>query len=226
MARIARVLNNTPRPIRQADSPRARKSVLAPKIYDPIKFPQAAHVLCKEHGFTKAQLAEVFGVTVQTLQGWINRYDEFQAAVLCGMDEFDSNVVERKLLERATGYEYQERVISVTHDKAGNPHQNETISIKKQPADVKAATFWLTNRRKERWKQESSVNTIVSGVAHTDRSLKITADLSKMDINQLRALRDMIQVQSTNEIHPTDIANNDITHLLEHAKNIVDAEII
>jgi transcriptional regulator with XRE-family HTH domain len=220
MGRIARVQHNIPKPIRQVEELPVRK--VYEKTYDPVKFPQAAHVLCKEHGFTKAQLAEVFGVPVATLQGWINKYDEFQAAVLCGMDEFDSNVVERKLLQRATGYEYEEKTISEGFDRQGNRVETVTRSIKQQAPDVKAATFWLTNRRKNRWKQESQVNNVVSGgvTAHTDRTLKITADLSKMDVHQLKALRDMIQVQSTNEVHPADIENNDITHLIEYAHTI------
>jgi hypothetical protein len=133
-------------------------------------------------------------------------------------------VVERKLLQRATGYEYEEKTITEGFDKFGNPIETVTRSIKQQAPDVKAATFWLTNRRKNRWKQESQVNNVVSGgvTAHTDRTLKITADLSKMDVNQLKALRDMIHVQSTNEVHPADIENNDITHLIEYGHNIAD----
>lgn len=227
MARLARnIINNVgaTRPMRSAT--RYTKS-LAQKVYDPIRFPQVAHVLCKEHGFTDKQLADVFGVMESTIREWINKYDEFAAAISTGKDHFDSNVVERKLLERATGYEYQEETISVVHDKFGNPHENITISKRKQPADIKAATFWLTNRRKDRWKQESSVNTVVSGgVTNTDRTLKITADLSKMDITQLRALRDMIAVQKTTEACTQDIENHNIQPLLEYARNISNAQII
>lgn len=226
MARVARaVINNigARQPMRSATR-YTRHAVQ--KVYDPIRFPQAAHVLCKEHGFTNKQLADVFGVQEGTIREWTNKYDEFHAAISTGMDHFDSNKVEKALLSRALGYEYEEKVINQGYDKFGNPTETVTIQKKQQAPDVKAATFWLTNRQKDRWKQESSVNTVVSGaVTHTDRTLKITADLSKMDINQLRALRDMIAVQKTTEACTQDIESHNIQPLLEYARNISDAQL-
>ncbi|MBE6400073.1 MAG: hypothetical protein E7041_08040 [Lentisphaerae bacterium] len=63
-------------------------------------------------------------------------------------DEKLDALVEDALLRRATGYE----------DAAGKP----------VPPDVRAAMYWLENRRPDRWKRRRSPETDAAGITLSD----------------------------------------------------------
>lgn len=191
-----------------------------PHIYDPISMPHTAKVLCAEYGFTSDQLAKVFGVAKVTVETWKAKFPEFKIAVREGMDSFDGIKVESTLLKLALGYEYDEQMMM----------KGQTIvTTKTAHPNVKALMFWLTNRQPDRWKNVTTVNAKVEGsVEHTDRSLKITADLSKMNTEQLKALRNMVAQQEgqASELNMIESPQIHIDKLLEHGRNISDAELI
>jgi len=123
-----------------------------PQLYDAARLPRIAYILSKEHGFTLKQLARVFNVALITVKTWMQKHAEFYAAVKLGRDFFDSEVVEKTLLKRATGYEYEEVQIKSGFDKNGGPTTETTIFTRYEPPNLIAATFWLTNRQPEQWK--------------------------------------------------------------------------
>ena len=73
----------------------------------------------------------------------------------------------------------------------------------------------------------STVNAnINSKTEHTERTLQVTADLSTMDSNQLRSLRDLLSTQK--EASPLDIENKQegtlLLEMLNSAREIIEAE--
>jgi DNA-binding transcriptional regulator YiaG len=229
MARLARKQTIQPKSDTERKAiPRRKNPTGLHKVYDPIRFPTAANVLCKEHGFNKTQLAEVFGVTTSVISNWTDKHEEFRVAVKDGLDKFETEKIERTLVQLALGFEYDETTVIDGFDKLGRPAQTVSVTTKKALPNIKAIQLWLVNRDKARWKLESHV-TATSNIntTHTDKTLKITADLSKMDVTQLKALRDMIQVQNTLEVKSEDIEANDIQALLTHAHtNVVNAQMV
>lgn len=200
-------------------------------IYDNDRFPYIAEVLCRNYGLTQAGIAPIFGVSVKAIEKWIQQYPDFKAAMVKGRDDFDSVKVEQTLLKRALGYKYTETTTkTVTLKRRSDegmvyvPAVETTITHKELPADVKAIMFWLTNRNSERWKMVTTVNAnIKSNTEHTERKLSVTADLSKMDSVQLRALRDMIEVQGKNAPQIEAEGNhNEMLQLLETAQSFIE----
>jgi hypothetical protein len=96
-------------------------------------------------GATDEDLADFFGVSVQTVHTWSERHPEFLEARKRGKDDADANVAER-LYQRATGYTHPEEKI---FQYEGRPIRVETL--KHYPPDTPAAIYWLNNRQRGRW---------------------------------------------------------------------------
>jgi len=115
-------------------------------IYDP-EFVSMAQVAC-ENGFTDLKLARLFRVSKSLINNWKKDHPEFLAAIKTGKDKYDTENVETSLLKRALGYSYEETTKELDEDG----EMEITRKIKKHIAgDVKAQTFWLRNRNRERW---------------------------------------------------------------------------
>lgn len=104
---------------------------------------------------TDEQIAQLFGVSEQTVKNWYGQYPEFLASVKKAKAISDDKV-ERSLFERATGYSAPD--VHITSDKEGGV--TVTPIIKHYPPDVVACIFWLKNRRGDRWrdKQEHQID--------------------------------------------------------------------
>jgi hypothetical protein len=168
-----------------------------PAVYDPVRFPHIANVLCKERGFTSEELARVFGVGKKTVDMWMRTHEEFRDAVRQGKFEFDTQHVEQALLKRALGYTVAERTTKSIYlrekDDAGKvvkiPAKEVSVVEKIVLPDIKAITFWLTNRRPEDWKMTVNVK---GEQTITNTQISVSADLDNMNEEQLIALRDMV----------------------------------
>lgn len=225
---------NVPSHTRHSDiRPPAVSPKGAPPIYDPIRFPHMANVLCKEYGFNTLQMGEVFGVSKKTVESWLVKHPEFKVAVKSGRDAFDSCKVESALLKIALGYEYEERSVKTISvrgsDSEGKtirvPAKETTITTKMLPPNAKAIAFWLTNRDRERWKMESTVKAeITSNTTHTENTLSVTADLTKMDSNQLRALRELVSTQTRETIEVNKVEEIPMFDVISRANAIREAE--
>lgn len=120
-----------------------------PSKYKP-EFPQQAAKLCKL-GATDKDIAEFFGVHVDTVMEWKAVHPEFSEALKQGKAETDAQV-ERRLFERAMGYEHPEVDIRVI---GGEVVQTPIRKI--YPPDTTAAIFWLKNRKPEQWRETKAV---------------------------------------------------------------------
>jgi len=100
---------------------------------------------------TDEDIADLFGVSEQTVKNWYKQYPEFLASVKRAKAVSDDKV-ERSLFERATGYSVPD--VHITGKGTKIP------IIKHYPPDVVACIFWLKNRRGEQWrdKQELTVD--------------------------------------------------------------------
>jgi hypothetical protein len=204
----------------------------APAIYDNTRFPHIAKVLCKEYGFTTIQLGKVFGVSSKTVESWLVKHKDFKDAVIEGRDEFDSVKVENALLKIALGYEYQEKSVKTVQcrskDSEGNPirvpAKEVTVTTKQFAPNAKAISFWLTNRQRDRWQMVSTVNAnINSKTEHTERSLQLTADLSNMNSEQLRALRGMISSQKPEDAEILDSGQGTLLlEMLDKGREVIE----
>jgi len=132
-----------------------------------VEFIEQARVACFEWGAIDAQLGKLFGVTRKTIITWKRQFPDFAKAVQEGKDHFDSNNVEKALLNRALGYDYYE----VTEEAAreadpltGQTQMVVTKRVKKHvPADIGAASIWLFNRHPDRWKNPKHQIDIAGG---------------------------------------------------------------
>jgi hypothetical protein len=190
-----------------------------PPIYDPVRFPHITKTLCAQYGFTNKQLAPVFGVSIHTINDWMKLHPELREAAWAGKDEFDGERVENALLKRALGYEYTEVTKTRIHLKGKDaegkdirvPAERISTVVKELPPDPKSAMFWLVNRRRERWKLESTVNAKVDGkIEHNHSGTVVTAQLENLDSKQLLALKEMILLQQKNEQTPLQIGHDAI----------------
>lgn len=117
-----------------------------PSKYKP-EYAQQAFKLCLL-GATDKQMADIFGVTVSTLNLWKLEHDEFSEALKNGKDRADAEVASR-LYSRALGYSHPDVKIL--------QYEGEPIIVpitKYYPPDTTAAIFWLKNRQKANWRDK------------------------------------------------------------------------
>ena len=111
-----------------------------------------AYRLCRNHGYTDAQLADVLGVGSTTLYNWKNKHGEFREALRRGKDEYDSEHVESALLKRAKGF-VRKRVTKRTYKRGGHEYTDTQESMEEVAGSVRAQETWLFNRNPERWRR-------------------------------------------------------------------------
>jgi hypothetical protein len=113
------------------------------------EFAEQAYRLCLA-GTTNPDLAECFEVDRSTVDKWLQRLPEFAQAVRRGRAIADGEVA-HKLYARATGYTYETTKVVL--------HNGEPVSVHHTvhcPPDVRAATFWLRNRRPHQWSEQAA----------------------------------------------------------------------
>lgn len=168
-------------------------------VYDPVRTPYIAGEIVKTYGARISTLAKIFGVTEKTIISWRDAHPEFKEAVKAGRDEHNADKVEDALLKRALGYTFKEKQQKSTYIRYKEdrnlpainvPAKEVTIIEKEVPPDVKAAMYFLNNRRGKRWSNVSNVNVQSE---HKVASVAMKADLSKMNAEQLRTLRQLVQ---------------------------------
>jgi hypothetical protein len=117
-----------------------------PSKYSPEILRQAP--ILAEKGFTDEEMAQVWGVNVDSVYEWKKVHPEFSEALKGGKEQADSRV-ERSLFERATGYSHPDTHIS-------NYQGDVTVTpiVKHYAPDTVAAIFWLKNRRPAEWREK------------------------------------------------------------------------
>lgn len=131
----------------------------APKLGRPTaykaEYAQQAEVACKA-GFTDKELADLFGVSTQTLNAWKKQHPAFLDAIKTGKEEADERV-QRSLYHRAVGYSFDS--VKIFPPKVWNDGEEVKFGepvvvpyVEHVPPDTTACIFWLKNRRKTEWR--------------------------------------------------------------------------
>lgn len=133
-----------------ADEPRPPKR--APYVFDPMSVDAKYYPACVEQakvasrmGATDADLAELFGVSVNTIFQWRCIHKEFADACKVGKAAAD-NRVEQALYHRAIGYAHD--AVKILQ------HEGEPVLVpytEHYPPDTVACIFWLRNRKRKQW---------------------------------------------------------------------------
>lgn len=105
-----------------------------------------------EKGFTDAEVADFFDVSLRTYLYWKEKKPEFKSLLLEWKEEADKQV-ERSLWERANGYSHREDKIFCS---SGEIISEETV--KHYPPDTTACIFWLKNRHPKKWKDRKDLD--------------------------------------------------------------------
>ena len=127
-------------------------------------------------GLSKEQVCENLGISVQSFDNYMKRYEEFADAVDKGREEVEIHI-ENALVKRALGYSYKE----VTRERklVRNPDTGEeeyklvvTKSVTKHVMpDVGACQYYLEHRAPKRWERVPS--------AYID-SVQVNADIKSI----------------------------------------------
>jgi hypothetical protein len=104
-------------------------------------------------GATRGDLADRFGVTINTITAWQLEHQEFSDSCKQGRDAADERV-EQSFYERAVGYTYDGEKVFVVQGEVVRAPTKEHV-----PPDPRAAEFWLRNRRPDRWKDAKQLET-------------------------------------------------------------------
>lgn len=102
-------------------------------------------------GLTDKEIAERIGVARQTLYDWQGRYADIADAMRSGR-EVINYAVEDCLIKRVTGYDAVET--RTEYDPEGNVVR-EIQQVRHVPPDTGAIEFWLKNRMRERYHDQS-----------------------------------------------------------------------
>jgi hypothetical protein len=99
-------------------------------------------------GAIDRDLAEFFGVSEKTINNWKYEHSEFLQSIKGAKQDLDVQV-ERRLFERAIGFQHPELYIA--------QYQGRVITkeiVKQYPPEVAAMIFWLKNRQPDRWREK------------------------------------------------------------------------
>lgn len=122
-----------------------------PSKYDP-SYPKIAANLCRTFGAIDEQLADFFGVNVDSIYEWKKNYPEFSEAI-ASAKEFSNFEIEKSLYHRAKGYSHPAvKIMQFEGQPIKVPYTEH------YPPDVKACELWLTNRDSKRWKAKQEVD--------------------------------------------------------------------
>ena len=122
-----------------------------------VSYPEVAFKLCLLFGATDERLAEFFGISKTALYNWKRRYSAFREAMTEGKALADANVAQ-SLYMSAIGFERDEIDLKVVSLGEGQGSVVEKVPVKRYyPPNIKAATFWLTNRQPQLWRDKVEI---------------------------------------------------------------------
>ena len=102
-------------------------------------------------GATDAEIADVFGVGVTTLNRWKKAHVEFADALKKGKTISDARVVEA-LYHRAVGYSHDAvKIMQFQGTPVVVPYTEH------YPPDTTACIFWLKNRQPQEWRDKQQI---------------------------------------------------------------------
>lgn len=115
------------------------------------EFSKQAEKFCKL-GATDLELADFFGVTINTIGNWKSQFPEFLGALKLGKDAADDRV-ESSLYQKAIGYTFESEKVFQFQGDIVRAATREHV-----PPDTTAMIFWLKNRRKDTWRDRQELS--------------------------------------------------------------------
>lgn len=116
--------------------------------------------LMSAEGLSVTEMAERLSIDEKTFRRWRKKYKEFEEAISLGRGNADFKVVSA-LYKKATGYNvalsktFKLKKIDYDPDTGKKVREYEELATGVDethvPADLRAETFWLKNRRGEYW---------------------------------------------------------------------------
>ena len=127
--------------------------------YDPDITPEIAEQYARD-GLINEEIAAKLGISTTTFYNWQKKYVEFAEALKKGKQVVDAKV-EKALLKRALGYEFEE--VKVTVNESG---QKKVEKTKKQiKPDTTAQIFWLKNRLPDKWRDKHEIDQNINNIS-------------------------------------------------------------
>lgn len=138
--------------------------------------------------FSKAEIAKRMNINVNTLVKWQKQYEEINDAINTTRELVDYQV-ENAILKAALGYKTKEIKVTIGK-KMVNGEMVEMLketTTKEVPPNVKAAMFWLNNRKFEDWK------------LNRDKIVEVDPDDSQVTITIQRGNKQKIDIYDEDE---------------------------
>jgi hypothetical protein len=122
-------------------------------------------------GATDKQIAAALGISTSTLHQWRVTHAEFSECLMMAKEVVDA-AVERALIQRALGYDYEINELSM----------GKKIVVRKHALpDVRAQQFWLRNRMPDIYRERKETEPKHTLSASMDRMLDIIEEEIKLD---------------------------------------------
>lgn len=161
-----------------------------PSEYKP-EYDELAEQVCKAVGATDKALAVVFKLVDEGVIGdWRRAHPSFELAIKRGRDACDVKSVERSLMRRAMGYEYDEISEACSRGSIQGDSTRNTVTKRHVMPDVGAIIFHLCNRNPERWKNIQRQMIDVQGKVKHEHVHSL--DLSRLPRTKLEQLRSIV----------------------------------
>lgn len=125
------------------------KTIGAPTSYI-VETDLIAEKACEIFGADDKKLAKFLDIALATLTLWKKKHSTLRASIKRGKETFDTQNVEKSLLQRALGYETTE-VHTESCTKEGCKGTKTKHITKHVISDI-AILFWLKNRHPQRWR--------------------------------------------------------------------------
>ncbi len=129
-------------------------------------------------GATDKDMAEAFGVSEQTINGWKSKHPKFLESIKSGKIFADSQVAE-SLFRRANGIT-RKAVKIFQHEGQSYEHEYEEYF----PPDTGAAMAWLKNRRPAQWRDKPADVTVN---VNNDVKVDLTKPVAEWGPDELQA---------------------------------------
>lgn len=157
-----------------------------------------AGLCCRELGADIKQLCKIFNVIKPTLYRWMYKYPEFQKSIKDNRDMWNVYKVERTLLARALGIEYEEvkkEMIKINGKYSDGlqvklPATKITKTKKFVPGDPSCLFFYLQNRDPNRWRNTKFLQLSGEVTAKHEGTVKLD-QLRKLEKNDVKKLKDV-----------------------------------
>lgn len=149
--------------------------------------------------FSKSEIADRMGVNINTLLKWQKQYVEINEAMNVTREIVDFQV-ENAVLKAALGYKTKEIKVTVGK-KVVNGEMVEMLketTVKEVPPNIKAAMFWLNNRKFDDWK------------LNRDKVVEVDPDDSQVTITIQRGNKAKIDVYDEDEENTDEEENVEI----------------